>query len=280
MVEVDDGDVVYRTWEGKGGSSVLFIHGMYAHSRWWDFIAPHFTEEYKPVALDFTGMGDSDHRYEYSVDTCMDEILGVAEHAGLEDTTILIGHSFGGRMATKLVSQYPERFAGLVLVDSGKRAPDEPERNYMQSMPGGGRSKTYPSRDEAEARFRLFPPQPCENPFVVQYIAKKSVEPVDGGGYTWKFDPDLPLTFKDSELQEEDYRSLELPVAVIYGANSNSYTATTNEYMTTLVPEPFSSVAIPDAGHHVFLDQPLAFIAELRKTFRWIEEASTNESRS
>lgn len=273
-VEIDECDVVYRKWNGNSESSILFLHGMFAHSRWWDFIAPHFTGEYAPIALDFTGMGDSDHRYEYSIDTCVDEILGVATHAGLNEKTILVGHSFGGRMATKVASLFPQKFAGLVLVDSGMRAPSEPERNYMQAMPGTGRSKTYPSREEAESRFRLFPPQPCKNPFVMHYIAKNSVSVVEGGGYTWKFDPDLPLTFRDSALTEADYRSLKMPVSVIFGADSDSYTADTNEFMTTLVPEPFHSAAIPDAGHHVFLDQPLRFVEELQKSLCWIESES------
>ena len=276
VVNVGDCDVVYREWNSSSTCCLLFLHGMYAHSRWWDFIAPHFVANYRVVALDFTGMGDSDHRYEYSPGTYVEEILSVVDHAGLNTTTILVGHSFGGRMATRAVVLCPERFRGLVLVDSGIHAPEEPERNYMAAMPRSGRPKIYPNREVAESRFRLFPPQPCENQYVVQYIARNSVVAVEGGGYTWKFDPDIPSVFKDVESTPEDYRSLDLPVAVIYGESSNSYSESTNAYMAKLVPEPFRSTALGDAGHHVFLDQPLSFIDELQQSLDWIEGTTTN----
>jgi pimeloyl-ACP methyl ester carboxylesterase len=34
--------------------------------------------------------------------------------------------------------------------------------------------------------------------------------------------------------------------------------------MRQLVPQDFPAVALPDAQHHLFLDQPLAFVASLR----------------
>src|SRR4030095_15920499 len=39
-VEVDECDVAYRTWGDVSDSRppLLFIHGMNAHSHWWDFI--------------------------------------------------------------------------------------------------------------------------------------------------------------------------------------------------------------------------------------------------
>ena len=56
-----------RTGDGRATKvrGLLFIHGMNAHSHWWDFIAPQFAGEYRVAAMDLTGMGDSDFRYEY-----------------------------------------------------------------------------------------------------------------------------------------------------------------------------------------------------------------------
>ena len=64
-VEVDDCDVVYRTWGDADKPGLLLIHGMNAHSHWWDFIAPQLTDRYRVAAMDLTGMGDSDFRYSY-----------------------------------------------------------------------------------------------------------------------------------------------------------------------------------------------------------------------
>ena len=193
-VEVDECGVVYRLWSGKGTAPMLLIHGMNAHSRWWDFIAPQLADDYRIAAMDLTGMGDSDYRYAYDAETYAAEIVAVCDNAGFGDDVVVVGHSFGGMMAAKAANLFPQRFGALVLVDSGIRHPDEPVPEDRPLM-GGGRAKSYPDRQTAEARFRLFPPQPCDNDYIVAYIAKQSLMRVERG-WAWKFDEELPLTLK------------------------------------------------------------------------------------
>lgn len=279
-VEVEDCDVVFRTW-GDGSASLaevtakrpmLLIHGMNAHSRWWDFIAPQLTDEYRVAAMDLTGMGDSDYRYGYDPDTYGKEIVAVCDAAGFGNEVIVVGHSFGGMMAAKAANVYPDRFGSLILVDSGIRHPDEPVPDGP--MMGGGRAKAYPDRATAEARFRLFPPQPCANEYILTYIAKQSLMRLDGGAWAWKFDEELPLTLKGGERQPEDYTGLTLPVGIIYGENSSSFTKSTLDYTVELIPGDVEVARIDDAQHHVFLDQPLAFIAALRRVAATLAAAS------
>ena len=267
-VEVDECDVAWRAWGTPGGKrGLLLIHGMNAHSRWWDFIAPAFAEDYRVVAMDLTGMGDSDYRYEYDSATYAKEIVAVCDAAGLGTDVIVVGHSFGGNMATKAANLHPGRFGALILADSGLRHPDEP----LPDMPSmGGRAKAYPDKRTALARFRLQPPQPCANAYILEYIARHSLMPIDGGGWAWKFDEDLPNVLKDAERHPEDYANLRLPVGLIYGAESKLFSDRTRQHMQSLIPGDVPATAIPDAQHHLFLDQPLAFIEALREMCREI----------
>ncbi len=260
-VEVDECDVRYRTWRGAGETQLLLIHGMNAHSHWWDFIAPQLLDEYRVVAMDLTGMGDSDYRYGYNAETYAEEIVAVCDAADMGEKPLIVGHSFGGMMAAKAANLFPRRFGALVLVDSGIRHPDEPVKD--QPMMGGGRPKTYPDRGTAESRFRLYPPQPCENRYIMEYIARQSLMRVEGG-YAWKFDEELPLTLKGGERYPEDYTGLSMPVGLIYGKESASFSSRTLAYMLELLGADTPAVGIDDAQHHVFLDQPLAFVAALR----------------
>ena len=84
------------------------------------------------------------------------------------------------------------------------------------------------------------------------------------GGWAWKFDEELPLTLKGGERHAEDYTALSLPVGLIYGKNSESFTSRTLAYMLELLGADTPAVGIEDAQHHVFLDQPLAFTAALK----------------
>ena len=264
-VEVDDCDVVYQLW-GEVSSAkpgLLLIHGMNAHSHWWDFIAPAFTDTYTVAATNLTGMGDSDYRYEYDSVVFAEEIRAVCDDAGFDNDVVVVAHSFGGAMAVKAANLYPDRFAALILVDSGIRHPDDPPPD-RPTMMMGGQAKAYPDRQTAIGRFRLQPPQPCENQYILEYIARHSVMPVDGGGWSWKFDDDLPGTMKGGERQAEDYQNLTLKMGLIYGAESELFSQSTLAYMQELIPSDFPAVGVEGAQHHVFLDKPQEFIAVLK----------------
>ena len=259
-VEVDECDVSYRHYEAIGKPGMLLIHGMNAHSRWWDFIAPQLLDRYQVAAMDLTGMGDSDYRYEYSSNTYADEILAVLDDAKFGTDSIVVAHSFGGYMAVRAANKAPDRFKALVMVDSGIRHPDDPvpEQIWMS----GARSKIYPDKETALNRFRVQPPQPCDNEFLLQYIARNSLMPVDGG-WTWKFDEDLLTSLTDAERKPEEFQALTTTLGVIFGADSELFSRRTLEYMQELIAEPFLIKEIANAQHHLFLDQPEAFVESL-----------------
>ena len=259
-VEVDECDVSYRHYEAIGKPGMLLIHGMNAHSRWWDFIAPQLLDRYQVAAMDLTGMGDSDYRYEYSSNIYADEILAVLDDAKFGTDSIVVAHSFGGYMAVRAANKAPDRFKALVMVDSGIRHPDDPvpEQIWMS----GARSKIYPDKETALNRFRVQPPQPCDNDFLLQYIARNSLMPVDGG-WTWKFDEDLLTSLTDAERKPEEFQALTMTLGVIFGADSELFSRRTLEYMQELIPEPFLIKEIANAQHHLFLDQPQAFVESL-----------------
>ena len=259
-VEVDECDVSYRHYEAIGKPGMLLIHGMNAHSRWWDFIAPQLLDRYQVAAMDLTGMGDSDYRYEYSSNIYADEILAVLDDVKFGTDSIVVAHSFGGYMAVRAANKAPDRFKALVMVDSGIRHPDDPvpEQIWMS----GARSKIYPDKETAFNRFRVQPPQPCENEFLLQYIARNSLMPVDGG-WTWKFDEDLLTSLTDAERQPEEFQALTTAIGVIFGADSELFSRRTLEYMHELIPKPFPIKEIANAQHHLFLDQPQAFVESL-----------------
>jgi pimeloyl-ACP methyl ester carboxylesterase len=261
-IEIDECDVVYRRYKSQGKPGMLLIHGMNAHSRWWDFIAPQLMDSYDIAAMDLTGMGDSDYRHKYNSETYAEEIVGVLDDAGFDNDALVVAHSFGGYMAVKAANLFPDRFSALVLVDSGIRHPDDP---IPDRAPMGGRAKAYPDKASALQRFRLYPPQTCANEFITQYIARNSLMPLDGGGWAWKFDEDLLTTMTEVERQAQDYQALNMRLGVIYGADSELFSKRTLDYMRELVPNDFPAYEVADAQHHVFLDQPLVFVETLRK---------------
>jgi pimeloyl-ACP methyl ester carboxylesterase len=116
--------------------------------------------------------------------------------------------------------------------------------------------------ETALSRFRLIPEQPSAHPFIIDHIARHSVRQTQGG-WTWKFDPKIFLRHSPRSLQ--DYLTkVRCRVGLMRGEFSSIVPPETGEYMYELLNRNAPLVEIPQAYHHLILDQPLAFIAALR----------------
>jgi pimeloyl-ACP methyl ester carboxylesterase len=255
----------YLLWPAESAAArrgLLFVHGGGAHAHWWSFIAPYFIRDFRVAAIDLSGMGDSGRRESYSSELRAEEMRAVIEDAELGQHPFVIGHSFGGFMTMKFGAQFGDRLGGAVIVDSPIRSPEE-EAQRPVSPPRWANKKIYASFDAALARFRLMPPQSCDNDFIVEYIARHSLMPV-AGGWTWKFDGAAMGARRFGEPFREYLQAVRCRAALIFGEKSALVSRATASYMSSLMGPDAPIVEVPEAQHHVVLDQPLAFVAALR----------------
>ena len=249
---------------------LLLIHGGGAHANWWRFIAPFFADSHRVCAIDLSGMGESGARNLYSSESWAAEIDAVLCDAGLfvegsdpnSPKPLVVGHSFGGLMAMKFGAKSGHRLGGTVIVDSPVQDPaetplPEPANSTRMGPP------IYPDQTTALSRFRLMPAQPCENDFITNYIARTSIREVEGG-WTWKFDFRVMGSRRFGEPYRAELGALKGRVALIYGEKSAIVSPQTVAFMSQLMGQEAPIVEIPNAHHHLMLDQPLAFVAALR----------------
>jgi len=261
FVEVRGCPVHYLRWGEAHTPGLVLVHGGAAHAEWWSYLAPLFARDHGVVALDLSGHGDSGRRDEYPRRTWADEVHAVIADARFPGRPVLVGHSMGGLVSIVAASVFGTELAGAIIVDSPVRRPD-PESQEGK----GGRSfrdpGTYPTAEEAIRHFRLVPDQPCANDFILAHVASTSIRAVDGG-FTWKFDPRVFIKFSQEKMS--DYMaSVRCRVALLRGERSVVVPPETGEYMYELLNRSAPLVAIPEAHHHLILDQPLAFIAAVR----------------
>ncbi|MEM8615942.1 MAG: alpha/beta hydrolase [Pseudomonadota bacterium] len=274
FVEVERARIRYQLWQDEnadeGATSkpgLLLVHGNGAHAHWYDFIAPFLMQDYRVAAMTFGGMGDSGYRERYGLPTFSAEQLAVCEDAGFfagGAKPIIAAHSFGGFVTLHTGANHSDQFGGIIIVDSPIRPPDDdwegpPERNTP--------NRIYPDLTAALGRFRLAPPQPCENHYIVDYIARHSLKEVETPpgetGWTWKFDYQIWKRFEAMEAPRDMLARINCPLAYMRGEQSVLMGKAIWSYMRSLRAD-MAMVSIPEAEHHVMLDQPLAFIAALR----------------
>jgi pimeloyl-ACP methyl ester carboxylesterase len=114
-LELADGRILaYRQRPGRGRPLVL-LHGLMDCSAGWETLAK---ATHRPVvAFDLPGMGDSDAPTSPRIGAFAADLAAAIEQLGVRDFT-LVGHSFGGAVATALAERIPDEVASLVLLAS------------------------------------------------------------------------------------------------------------------------------------------------------------------
>jgi pimeloyl-ACP methyl ester carboxylesterase len=263
FVSVEGARVHYRRWGDCAKPGLLLVHGNAAHAHWWDFIAPYMARDYNVAAMDLSGMGDSDWRAQgYAMDQFAREQIAICDDAGmfaLSEPPVIVGHSFGGFVTMLTGGLYGHRLAGTVIVDSPVNPPDRPGGPPKREAKA---HNIYPTLAAALARFRLMPPQTCDNLYILDWVARNSLKEVETG-FTWKFDPRIWQRFSIGDTAER-LKDTKCRIAIFRGEKSVLMPPEIGEYMFNLLGRQAPVVEIPQAKHHVMLDQPLALVAALR----------------
>ena len=263
FVEVEGAKIHYLTWGDTKNPGLFFIHGFSANAHWWDFIAPAFTEDYCVVAIDLSGSGDSDHRETYSQEMYANEIKAVCDDMGWESADF-IAHSMGGSISLNATSIYPQIFKSLYLLDSIVILPPDKVRNYSSNRSMIRADFIYEDEASAIESFRLIPPQPCRNEFLLNHIAINSYKQTEEG-WLLKSDGKMMKTYQSKDLTET-LMAIQCPIYIVYGLMSQIFTQEILDYTVYVGNIPSDRVVgVPGTMHHLFVDDPLSVIEELKK---------------
>lgn len=269
--QVEGAEVGWLAWGDRSAPPMVLVHGGAAHAEWWRAIAPFLLGDHRVIAIDLSGHGHSSHREVYRPEQWADEVLAVAQDAGSDRPPVVIGHSMGGFVTIVTAARHGASLRGAVVLDAPIRRPD-PESREASRGRFFGQPKTYPDLATAKEHFHLVPPQPCDNTWLLEHIAENSLHETDAG-WTWRFDPYV-FTRREGPAEVSAYgealAQASCRIAIVFGERSDIVDDEVRSYMAELLADSPAAVAgvpfveVPEARHHLLLDQPLAVVTAIR----------------
>lgn len=273
---------------GGPGMPMVVLHGMRDHGLAMTAVAEAFGDEYRVIAADLRGHGDSDNPGSYAMVQFIADLAALVDHFGLE-RMVLVGHSLGGHIATKFAGIYPAMVAALVIID-GMGPPRSTERDSREDMQARWRGFVDTARTlrderrqmkgEEEAVSRLRRNNPGLSEATARLIAHEGVESHPAGGVRWKWDARVQMVWGtfDHDETERQCGFIDCPVLIVTGEHSMQYWSgrglfagedvhavhdAENRRRVMLFTDA-RHVEIPDAGHMIHYDQPDRLNGEMR----------------
>jgi pimeloyl-ACP methyl ester carboxylesterase len=262
-------------WGDNGKPNLILVHGGMDHARSWDLIAEAFRNDFRILAPDLRGHGDSSWApgSMYSIAEYVLDLSALVDIAG-RHPVYLVGHSLGSAITLQYAGVYPERVHKLAAIEGFSLPPRiDPNcpahqrlRNWIESMRDFEKRTPhkYPSLEAAYERMHK------ANSYLSDEMARHltlfgSNWNADGT-LQWKFDNFVreisPYAINMNDSQEI-WRQIQCPVLLFRGLDSKME----DPYKTgriNAIPN-HRLINVPEAGHWVHHDQAELFIEEARK---------------
>ncbi len=263
-MRVELGTVALEVEDHGEGVPVILLHGFPLSSRMWTPVRTAIEQAARLITPDLRGFGSSDKPAAgYAIDDLAGDVVRLADAVGI-DRFVLGGHSMGGYLALGIAAKWPERLAGLILVDTRAEA-DAPEgrerRNAGIARVAAGDASAF--LDEFVVGL-VGPSSRARAPRVLAELraiaAEAAPEALAGCLAGMRDRPDRSALLP----------TLDVPALVIVGQEDSLTPPASSRAMAAALPRA-TLVEIPSAGHTPSMERPIptaeAILGFLRSNF-------------
>jgi pimeloyl-ACP methyl ester carboxylesterase len=253
--------------EGKG-PPLLLIHGFGASTYTWRHVAPELAKNYRVIAVDLKGFGQSDKPFDgrYSVYDQAELLAQLIEDKDLRDLT-LVGHSFGGGVALLLALEANQRLDGritrLVLLDSIA---------YPQNIPVFFRLLDVPL--VSQLGVRMVPPSvQTRVALQIAYFDDSKIDPHEielyaaplktAAGKHAIIHSARQIVPEDIDALSERYKTIELPTLILWCDHDRIVPLEVGIKLRRTLPNSTLRL-IEDCGHMPQEEQPASTLALIK----------------
>jgi len=239
---------------GSGDKTFLGVSGFVADWRVWTFPFEIMSKNWRCVSFDHRGVGESPAPIDtITVDNLVNDVFGVMDALDIEKC-IIGGESFGGTIAALAVLKQPERFEGLVMVDTSGPNPS-------------------PLTDERKQfiEFMKVDFQKAMGLFIDDVFPEPNIEHNKRLGFSIVTRPGSEVAVRHMEImsQGEDnipVQNIKIPTLVVYGTLDSPSVIKNGKYLAKTIPDAVLK-PIEGAGHVPVVTKPYEVVEAIESRF-------------
>lgn len=269
---MNDGNPLgYHEWGKAGAPAVVMIAPIRSPAYGWRGTAERLEDRYRVVAVNLRGHGDSGPFpvREYNPDGYIDDLNTFVGELDLAPTVILSLSVVAAGAAVGFAAKYPQRTAGLVLVEGGPgyaKEVAEAAGRRVRAM-----EWTFPNWDAAVSYYAKQNNQEFAPRAVVEERAPYAFRVLPDGTVTWKHDRILHELWPGDDWARNSgahpphvWERVQCPIVVVKGESKAHLSEAACKEITRYGKGSYW-VAVPNAKSHFVQDEhPEAFVRIVR----------------
>jgi len=238
-----DGVRIAYEVHGGGSLALVFVHGWSCNRSFWAGQMEPFSKQFKVVAVDLAGHGDSGrNREKWTIQSYGDDVAAVVKKLNLK-RVILIGHSMGGDVIPEAALRLQGRVVGLIWLDTYKKLGAGRTREEVQAFV----AKFRPTFSETTRDFVRSMFVSTSDPALVERVALTMSSAPPSIAL-----PSLESAFSYSREMPRTLERLHLAVIAINPDNAPSDVGSLERYGVQVI-------FMPGVGHFLMMEDPKRF---------------------
>ncbi len=230
--------------------TLVLLHGFAADKDNWLRFSRHLTQDYRVIALDLPGFGDSDlPPGSYDVGTQTERLADILDAMGIQQAHLL-GNSMGGQIAALFAARYPERVRSLALfANAGIDSPHKSELYHLLTS-GSPNPLVVKQPQDFDMLLRfVFVEPPYLPESLKRYLGERAMAKATHYDQVFKQLVERPVPLAP-ELPK-----IQAPTLLLWGRQDRVLDVSSIEVMQPRLRKP-SVVILDNVGHAPMIERP------------------------
>jgi pimeloyl-ACP methyl ester carboxylesterase len=235
------------------GRPIVLLHGFCGSSSYWEFVIPTLSADFRVIALDLPGHGQSEPlKGNSSIEDIADQVKKLLDALNLSEVT-MFGHSLGGYITLAFAEKYSSQLKGYSLIHS-TAFPDseEAKKGRLTNIEKINQSGIYSLIDGLVPK--LFSPENQDENYVGTAMEIGYSTSAQGA-------IDALHAMKDRPDRNQVLESSTLPVLLVAGEQDQIIPA---EKTFSVNKSNIKHSLIKESGHMSMFENPLELISEIQ----------------